>query len=280
MSYAIGPFTTGIAYFDSKADHSGNRDKIISFSNSWQYNKYVGFSLTAAHLESKGAEFAAGKQCQRLCFHFRAGVEVMNKICIVSSDSLFAGDLAQQILREVPETEILSADSVQNADMLLIDAESGETASCAGQKAEIPVVLFSSEHELSDYADVVIKKPFALSGFLQALQNKTLLPKVRRKECLNFKEYSLYPVKKEIVSSKSGKTTKLTEKEVDILKYLYQNLPAAASKEDLLENVWEYSAGVTTHTIETHIYRLRQKVEQDGGSQLILTENSGYRLNV
>ena len=82
----------------------------------------------------------------------------MNKICIVSSDSLFAGDLAQQILREVPETEILSADSVQNADMLLIDAESGETASCAGQKAEIPVVLFSSEHELSDYADVVIKK--------------------------------------------------------------------------------------------------------------------------
>ena len=60
----------------------------------------------------------------------------MNKICIVSSDSLFAGDLAQQILREVPETEILSADSVQNADMLLLDAESGETASCAGQKAD------------------------------------------------------------------------------------------------------------------------------------------------
>ena len=107
-----------------------------------------------------------------------------------------------------------------------------------------------------------------------------LLSKVLLKEFLNFKEYSLYPVKKEIVSSKSGKTTKLTEKEVDILKYLYQNLPAAASKEDLLENVWEYSAGVTTHTIETHIYRLRQKVEQDGGSQLILTENSGYRLNV
>lgn len=204
----------------------------------------------------------------------------MNKICIVSSDSLFAGDLAQQILREVPETEILSADSAQNADLLLIDGESGETASCAGRNAEIPVVLFSSECELSDYADVVIKKPFALSGFLQALRNKTLLPKVRRKECLNFKEYSLYPVKKEIVSSKSGKTTKLTEKEVDILKYLYQNLPAAASKEDLLENVWEYSAGVTTHTIETHIYRLRQKVEQDGGSQLILTENCGYRLNV
>lgn len=122
----------------------------------------------------------------------------MNKICIVSSDSLFAGDLAQQILREVPETEILSADSVQNADMLLLDAESGETASCAGQKAEIPVVLFSSEHELSDYADVVIKKPFALSGFLQALQNKTFCLKFAARSVLILRNIASIPSKRRL----------------------------------------------------------------------------------
>ena len=56
ISYAIGPFTTGISYFDSKAEHTKNRDKIISFSNSWQYNKYATFSLTVAHLKSIGQD--------------------------------------------------------------------------------------------------------------------------------------------------------------------------------------------------------------------------------
>jgi DNA-binding response OmpR family regulator len=107
-----------------------------------------------------------------------------------------------------------------------------------------------------------------------------LLPKVRRKECLTFNEYSLYPVKKEIASAATGKTTKLTEKEVDIIKYLYQIAPQTASKEDMLENVWEYSADVTTHTVETHIYRVRQKVEKNSKNQLIITENNGYRLNI
>lgn len=54
LSYAIGPFTTGIAYFDSKADDFENHDKILSFSNSYEYNKNVSISLTAAHLKSKG----------------------------------------------------------------------------------------------------------------------------------------------------------------------------------------------------------------------------------
>ena len=131
----------------------------------------------------------------------------------------------------------------------------------------------------SDFADIVIKKPLKLNSFLKALKEETLIPKVRRKECLMFKEYSLYPVKKEIFSSQTQNTTKLTEKEVDIIKYLYQNAPQIASKEELLEKVWEYSTDATTHTVETHIYRLRQKVEKDGGSQLIITENNGYKLH-
>ena len=56
ISYAIGPFTTGLAYFDSKSENTDNHDEIISFSNSWQYNKHVTFSFTTAHLLSEGED--------------------------------------------------------------------------------------------------------------------------------------------------------------------------------------------------------------------------------
>ncbi len=53
LSYEIGPFTTGISYFESKADNTKNKDKIISFSNSYEYNKHVTFSVTLAHLKAR-----------------------------------------------------------------------------------------------------------------------------------------------------------------------------------------------------------------------------------
>jgi hypothetical protein len=66
LSYEIGPFTTGVSYFSSKSDDFNNSDKIISFSNSFQYNKNTSFSLTVAHQKSidnkttKGNAFILG----------------------------------------------------------------------------------------------------------------------------------------------------------------------------------------------------------------------------
>lgn len=203
----------------------------------------------------------------------------MKKIGLFSKNDFFAEDLSQQIIRTMPETEVCLNNS-DNADLVLVDEDLQKLQELSERYKELPLIFLSSSERTSDLADVVIVKPFILAEFLKALKNNKLLPKVRRKECINFKEYSLYPIKKEIYSSKTDKTIKLTEKEVKILKYLYQNLPENVSKEDLLENVWGYSTEVTTHTIETHIYRLRQKVEQDNGSQIIITENYGYRLNI
>ena len=62
------------------------------------------------------------------------------------------------------------------------------------------------------------------------------------------------------------------------MKYLYKTSGHYVSKGDLQRNVWKYSEDVATHTIETHIYRLRQKVEQNGGRRLIVTDNGGYML--
>ena len=203
----------------------------------------------------------------------------MTEVCIISENLVFAEDLAHQIERYASSYTV-HINEVQDKSIVFIDEDEKKLKQLYEEGKAQYFVLLSSNKEIDEYADIVIKKPFILKDFIDNLKSKKLLPKVNRKECIKFKEYSLYPIKKEIVSSLLNKTIKLTEREVDILKYLYQNSDVISSKENLLENVWGYSADVTTHTIETHIYRLRQKVEEDGGSQLIITENNGYRLNI
>ncbi|MDE1148963.1 MAG: response regulator transcription factor [Azospirillaceae bacterium] len=77
----------------------------------------------------------------------------------------------------------------------------------------------------------------------------------------------------------TGAETRLTDKEAQILAYLHRAEGAVVSREQLLDQVWNYNEGVTTHTLETHVYRLRQKMERDpANATLLVTEPGGYRL--
>jgi len=76
-----------------------------------------------------------------------------------------------------------------------------------------------------------------------------------------------------------GSKVRLTEKETSILRYLYRSGQKAVQRDVLLQEVWGYNSGVTTHTLETHIYRLRQKIEKDpSNAALLVTEGGGYKL--
>ena len=90
--------------------------------------------------------------------------------------------------------------------------------------------------------------------------------------------YTFKPAQKMLLDAKDKKI-RLTEKETNILKYLYRAQSGVVQRDVLLHEVWGYNAGVTTHTLETHIYRLRQKIELDPtNARLLVTENGGYKL--
>jgi DNA-binding response OmpR family regulator len=89
--------------------------------------------------------------------------------------------------------------------------------------------------------------------------------------------YTFRPSAKQLTDAK-GKRIRLTEKETNILKFLYRS-GETVPRDTLLHEVWGYNPAVTTHTLETHIYRLRQKIEANPAqAQLLVTESGGYRL--
>ena len=90
--------------------------------------------------------------------------------------------------------------------------------------------------------------------------------------------YSFRPGSKMLTGANARKV-RLTEKETAILRFLYRAGQQPVSRETLLQEVWGYNSGVTTHTLETHIYRLRQKIEPEPGqARLLLTDAGGYGL--
>ncbi len=71
----------------------------------------------------------------------------------------------------------------------------------------------------------------------------------------------------------------LTGFETALLKYLYRSGNMVVGRDTLLEEVWGYNSDVDTHTLETHVYRLRQKIESDpSNAEILVTEPDGYRL--
>src|SRR6266513_2370446 len=91
--------------------------------------------------------------------------------------------------------------------------------------------------------------------------------------------YTFQPGAKLMIDGGARKKVRLTEKETAILKYLYRAGDRVIGRDTLLGEVWGYNAGVTTHTLETHVYRLRQKIERDPAhAEILLTEPGGYRL--
>jgi len=131
---------------------------------------------------------------------------------------------------------------------------------------------------LESGANDYVTKPFRFSVLLARV--RALLRQHDQSEDVVFTigQYNFQPATKTL-ETEDGSKVRLTDKETSILKFLYRQGSKTVSRDVLLQEVWGYNNRVTTHTLETHIYRLRQKIERDpSNARLLVTEEGGYRL--
>lgn len=132
---------------------------------------------------------------------------------------------------------------------------------------------------LDSGANDYVVKPFRFGVLLARIRAHLRQHEQSEDAVFTIGNYSFQPSAKLLVEKDGGKKVRLTEKETAILRYLYRAGETVVSRDVLLNEVWGYNAGVTTHTLETHIYRLRQKIEVDpSDARLLITESGGYRL--
>jgi DNA-binding response OmpR family regulator len=142
-----------------------------------------------------------------------------------------------------------------------------------GQGSDADTVL-GLEAGANDY----VVKPFKFAVLLARIRAQLRQYEASEDAVFQIGPYTFRPGAKLLVSEKGSKL-KLTEKETAILRFLYRAGQTVVGRDVLLAEVWGYNANVTTHTLETHIYRLRQKVETDPShARILVTEPGGYKL--
>ena len=143
----------------------------------------------------------------------------------------------------------------------------------AGSCAEADVV-----RGLDAGANDCVSQPLRLNELLARLQAQLRIFDNSEHAVFNIGQYEFWPAAKLLMDAKNRRL-RLTNKETAILKFLYRAGDRSVRRTELLDQVWGYNSGVTTHTLETHIYRLRQKIEVDRTDcRLLVTELNGYRL--
>ncbi|EIM75203.1 two component transcriptional regulator [Nitratireductor aquibiodomus RA22] len=220
-------------------------------------------------------------------------------ILIVDDDEDLRTTLVEQ-LSLYEEFDILQEDtatkgiqSARNAivDLLIMDVglpdmdgrEAVKLLRKGGYRA--PIIMLTAQDTDSDTilgleagANDYVTKPFRFAVLLARIRAQLRQHEQSEDATFAVGPYTFKPSQKLLIDERGGKI-RLTEKEAAIIKYLYRAEQKVVTRDILLEEVWGYNSGVTTHTLETHVYRLRQKIERDPSkAEILVTESGGYKL--
>lgn len=149
-----------------------------------------------------------------------------------------------------------------------------------------PVIMLTAASSEADTilgldagANDYVVKPFKIGVLLARIRAALRQHESSEDAVFTIGPYSFRPSAKLLLNTENNRKIRLTEKETAILRYLYRAGNKPVSREVLLDEVWGYNAGITTHTLETHVYRLRQKIETNpAAAEILITEPGGYRL--
>jgi len=224
------------------------------------------------------------------------------RLLIVDDDEMLRQAIKEQLFTLGDFASISEADSGaealktlknQHFDLVLLDSCLPDMVGsdvCRKMRAEnlrSPIIMLVSEDVEADTiigaesgaSDYVIK-PFRMAALFTRVRAHLRQHEQSDDAVLVIGPYKFRPAAKVLSSDKNDENVRLTEKETAILEYLYRAGNKTVAREKLLDEVWGYNVNVTTHTLETHVYRLRKKIEPDPSQvRILITEPGGYRLN-
>ena len=227
-------------------------------------------------------------------------MSAIKNILLVDDDSALRQSLSEQLNRledfavadATTGAEALARAKATKYDAMLLDVglpdmdgrEVCRLLRRAGFAA--PIIMLTGADSDSDTvlgleagANDYVTKPFRFNVLLARLRSQLRQHEQSEEAIFTIGPYTFRPSQKLLIIEQARRRIHLTEKETAILKYLYRVGNEVVGRDKLLVEVWGYNAGVTTHTLETHIYRLRQKIEKDPANpDILITDTGGYRL--
>jgi DNA-binding response OmpR family regulator len=223
----------------------------------------------------------------------------LKKILLVDDDDDLREALSEQLVM-TEDFDVFEADRGAQAmervkeglyDLVILDVGLPDTDGrelcrlLRKQGVKCPILMLTGHDSDADTilgldagANDYVTKPFRFPVLLARIRAQLRQHEQSEDAVFQLGPYTFKPAMK-ILETEDQKKVRLTEKETNILKFLYRAQSGVVARDVLLHEVWGYNAGVTTHTLETHIYRLRQKIEPDpSNARLLVTESGGYRL--
>jgi DNA-binding response OmpR family regulator len=220
------------------------------------------------------------------------------RVLLVDDDTMLRGSLAEQLAADgsytvveagsCDEGRMRAAEGLYEFMILDIGLPDGDGRDLCREFRDMgvscPIILLTAAESDADTvqgleagANDYVTKPFRFAVLMARVHAHLRSHGHSEDAQYRIGPYTFRPSAKLLIDE-AAKKIRLTEKETNILKFLHRS-GETVPRETLLHEVWGYNPAVTTHTLETHIYRLRQKIEADPSrARLLVTESGGYRL--